>query len=82
MGGILVALEEVSSFWSVKTTWRMFFCSMISTTTVVVVLALIRTGTLRLSGLIVLGGFQAGNITDTGVYTHTHTQRERERERA
>ncbi|XP_071784612.1 chloride channel protein C-like isoform X1 [Asterias amurensis] len=33
VGGLLFAMEEVSSFWSMKLSWQVFFCCMISTFT-------------------------------------------------
>ncbi|XP_071490057.1 chloride channel protein C-like [Diadema antillarum] len=33
VGGLLFAMEEVSSFWSMKLSWQVFFCCMISTVT-------------------------------------------------
>ncbi|XP_033125254.1 chloride channel protein B-like [Anneissia japonica] len=33
VGGLLFAMEEVSSFWSMKLSWQIFFCCMISTFT-------------------------------------------------
>jgi len=30
VGGLLFAMEEVSSFWSMKLSWQVFFCSMMS----------------------------------------------------
>jgi len=39
IGGILFALEEGSSFWSQSLTWRTFFCTMISATTVASILS-------------------------------------------
>ena len=34
IGGILFAIEQASSFWSPRLTWRTFFCCMVSTFTV------------------------------------------------
>eukprot|EP00058_Branchiostoma_floridae_P008472 XP_002593960.1 hypothetical protein BRAFLDRAFT_68603 [Branchiostoma floridae] len=33
VGGLLFAMEEVSSFWNMKLTWQTFFCCMIATFT-------------------------------------------------
>ena len=33
VGGLLFAMEEVSSFWSLKLGWMTFFCSMLATFT-------------------------------------------------
>ncbi|XP_041457216.1 chloride channel protein C-like [Lytechinus variegatus] len=33
VGGLLFAMEEVSSFWSMKLSWQVFFCCMVSTVT-------------------------------------------------
>ena len=33
VGGLLFAMEEVSSFWNLKLSWQVFFCSMVSTFT-------------------------------------------------
>ncbi|XP_022108381.1 chloride channel protein C-like isoform X2 [Acanthaster planci] len=33
VGGLLFAMEEVSSFWSMKLSWQVFFCCMVSTFT-------------------------------------------------
>ena len=33
VGGLLFAMEEVSSFWSMKLGWMIFFCCMLSTFT-------------------------------------------------
>jgi len=30
VGGLLFAMEEVSSFWNMKLSWQVFFCSMVS----------------------------------------------------
>ena len=35
VGGLLFALEEVSSFWSDKLGWQTFFCCMVATFTAV-----------------------------------------------
>ncbi|XP_063710282.1 chloride channel protein C-like isoform X2 [Symsagittifera roscoffensis] len=34
VGGLLFAMEEVSSFWNLKLSWQTFFCCMVSTFTV------------------------------------------------
>lgn len=33
VGGLLFAMEEVSSFWSMKLGWMIFFCCMLATFT-------------------------------------------------
>ncbi|EDV27121.1 uncharacterized protein TRIADDRAFT_54756 [Trichoplax adhaerens] len=33
VGGLLFAMEEVASFWSIKQSWMTFFCCMVSTAT-------------------------------------------------
>ena len=35
VGGLLFAMEEVSSFWNMKLSWMTFFCCMVSTFTTV-----------------------------------------------
>ena len=33
VGGLLFSMEEVSSFWNMKLSWQIFFCSMVATFT-------------------------------------------------
>ncbi len=35
VGGLLFAMEEVSSFWNMKLSWQIFFCTMVATFTTV-----------------------------------------------
>ena len=38
-GGIMFALEEASSFWSLSLTWKSYLCTMLSTSTLWMLLA-------------------------------------------
>ncbi|OXA52085.1 H(+)/Cl(-) exchange transporter 7 [Folsomia candida] len=59
VGGVLFSLEEGASFWNQSLTWRIFFCSLISTFTLNVVLSTYhgRPGELTYSGLLNFGKF-------------------------
>eukprot|EP00003_Mantamonas_plastica_P011824 TRINITY_DN2177_c0_g1_i2.p1 TRINITY_DN2177_c0_g1~~TRINITY_DN2177_c0_g1_i2.p1 ORF type:complete len:431 (+),score=130.18 TRINITY_DN2177_c0_g1_i2:384-1676(+) len=61
IGGILFSLEEGASFWDQKLTWRTFFCSMVSTFTLNVLLSATRSdiGDLSNPGLINFGVFDS-----------------------
>ena len=67
IGGILFAIEDISSFWSKKLSWQTFFCCVISTTTA----ALLKNAANGPFGLL---GVLVG-------YTRAHTYLERDRER-
>ncbi|XP_014672590.1 PREDICTED: H(+)/Cl(-) exchange transporter 7-like [Priapulus caudatus] len=61
VGGVLFSLEEGASFWNQSLVWAIFFCSMISTFTLNVVLSMTetgQTGELSNPGLINFGKFE------------------------
>eukprot|EP00057_Strongylocentrotus_purpuratus_P024058 XP_011678532.1 PREDICTED: H(+)/Cl(-) exchange transporter 7 [Strongylocentrotus purpuratus] len=59
VGGVLFSLEEGASFWNQSLTWRIFFCSMMSTFTLNVVMSAVNGDAWSLSspGLINFGEF-------------------------
>ncbi|XP_015782821.1 H(+)/Cl(-) exchange transporter 7 [Tetranychus urticae] len=59
IGGVLFSLEEGASFWNQALTWRIFFCSMITTFTLNIVLSIYHNhaGQLSYPGLINFGKF-------------------------
>ncbi|XP_077866634.1 H(+)/Cl(-) exchange transporter 7-like [Saccoglossus kowalevskii] len=59
VGGVLFTLEEGASFWNQNLTWRIFFCSMVSTFSVNVILSAVHghPGDLNYPGLISFGRF-------------------------
>ncbi|KAG1675714.1 H(+)/Cl(-) exchange transporter 7 [Nymphon striatum] len=61
VGGVLFSLEEGASFWNQSLTWRIFFCSMISTFTLNLILSAYhnKLGMLSYSGLINFGQFKS-----------------------
>eukprot|EP01084_Bolivina_argentea_P039972 73855_1 len=68
IGGMLFALEEVSSFWRPGLNWRAFFCAATSNFTVLAVLACLQNGncgTLQKTGLI---DFVGHPLSDIGVF--------------
>ncbi|RWS22910.1 Chloride channel protein 7-like protein, partial [Leptotrombidium deliense] len=60
VGGVLFSLEEGASFWNQALTWRIFFCSMISTFTLNIILSAYhgKFGQLSYAGLINFGKFE------------------------
>jgi len=65
VGGVLFSLEEGASFWNQILTWRIFFCSLISTFTLNTIMSMInnKMGQLSFSGLINFGKFDNVNYT-------------------
>ena len=63
VGGVLFSLEEGSSYWNQILTWRIFFCSLISTFTLNFILSAIhgKVGQLSFPGLINFGKFDNVN---------------------
>ncbi|XP_054762760.2 H(+)/Cl(-) exchange transporter 7-like [Lytechinus pictus] len=59
VGGVLFSLEEGASFWNQSLTWRIFFCSMMSTFSLNVIMSAVNGDALSLSspGLINFGEF-------------------------
>ncbi len=57
IGGVLFALEEASSFWSLQLTWTVFFCAMVSTFTYNILITSYRGNVLEVNdpGLISFG---------------------------
>ncbi|KAI1295357.1 H(+)/Cl(-) exchange transporter 7 [Halotydeus destructor] len=60
VGGVLFSLEEGASFWNQSLTWMIFFCSMVSTFTLNLVMSYYhgRPGQLSYSGLLNFGKFE------------------------
>jgi len=62
IGGVLFALEEAASYWSLSVTWRSFFCAMVSTFTLNVFMTGITLGkwdNVDSPGLLDFGNFKA-----------------------
>ncbi|RWS03848.1 H(+)/Cl(-) exchange transporter 7-like protein [Dinothrombium tinctorium] len=61
VGGVLFSLEEGASFWNQALTWRIFFCSMITTFTLNLILSAYHhhPGQLSYAGLINFGKFES-----------------------
>ncbi|CAG2176233.1 unnamed protein product [Oppiella nova] len=59
VGGVLFSLEEGASFWNQTLTWRIFFCSMVSTFTLNLILSAYHNhpGQLSYAGLLNFGQF-------------------------
>jgi chloride channel 7 len=59
VGGVLFSLEEGASFWNQSLTWKIFFCSMMSTFTLNIVMSVYRgkPGELSYPGLLNFGAF-------------------------
>ncbi|CAG2117503.1 unnamed protein product, partial [Medioppia subpectinata] len=59
VGGVLFSLEEGASFWNQTLTWRIFFCSMVSTFTLNLILSAyhLHPGQLSYAGLLNFGQF-------------------------
>ncbi|XP_054158622.1 H(+)/Cl(-) exchange transporter 7-like isoform X2 [Oppia nitens] len=64
VGGVLFSLEEGASFWNQKLTWRIFFCSLVSTFTLNLILSTyhLHPGQLSYSGLLNFGQFAAADF--------------------
>ena len=60
VGGVLFSLEEGASFWNQVLTWRIFFCSMVSTFALNLILSTYNQhpGLLNYSGLLNFGKFK------------------------
>ncbi|KAK6177582.1 hypothetical protein SNE40_015655 [Patella caerulea] len=71
IGGVLFSLEEGSSFWNQKLTWRTFFCSMAATFSLNFFLSGIDSnswGYFYLPGLIDFGTFECQSEKTTGCH--------------
>lgn len=72
VGGVLFSLEEGASFWNQALTWRIFFCSMISTFTLNLVLSTYhgKPGQLSYAGLLNFGKFEdiSYNFVELPIY--------------
>ena len=60
VGGVLFSLEEGASFWNQALTWKIFFCSMMSTFSLNIVMSIYRgkPGELSYPGLLNFGAFE------------------------
>ncbi len=65
VGGVLFSLEEGASFWNQTLTWRIFFCSMVSTFTLNLILSAyhLHPGQLSYAGLLNFGQFKESDFS-------------------